>query len=91
MAERGALSFFAATAMDPPLLAAGVLSHADGRLKNGVNMLATGCELVSKTGNTARPVRVAEAKVERDLVAAGHGPGVRSRTRVGFMGIVQDA
>ena len=81
--------------MDPPLLAAGVLSHADGRLKNGVNMLATGCELVpgrgSKTGNTARPVRVAEAKVERALVAAGHGPGVRSRTRVGFMGIVQDA
>jgi len=54
LAERGALSFFAATAMDPPLLAAGVLSHADGRLKNGVNMLATGCELVP--GAARKPV-----------------------------------
>lgn len=39
-------SFFASMAIDPPLLALGVLPHADGRLKDtGLNVLETG-ELV---------------------------------------------
>lgn len=70
-------SFFAAMAIDPPLLAIGVLPHAEGRLKDtGRNVLATGELVVNMVSG-----RLAEAM---NLTCIDAPPGVDEAALAGL-------
>ncbi len=70
-------SFFAVMAIDPPLLAIGVLPHAEGRLKDtGANVLATGELVVNLVSG-----RLAEAM---NLTCIDAPPGVDEAALAGL-------